>query len=239
MCLRDKEKLVDQTIVMLEQFYPHLPFKRARYAIDPVQRVRLLRYQLAEMDDMQFHSELLTAYVDLRDAHTFYGLPTPYKDAFAFLPFLMEAYYMKGGQRRFVVSKVMDGLEHPHFGAGSEVTYWNGVDVERAVQRNAAGMPGGNRAARFARGLAMMTVKALSFSLPPDGYLAFVQYKPKSGAGEERALALPWNVGSGAGKLSFFRGAPPAYADPWMRRRRCASSFGGGTRFLRRSGPRG
>ena len=33
--------LVDQAILLLEGFYVHLPMKRAMYAIDPLQRLRL------------------------------------------------------------------------------------------------------------------------------------------------------------------------------------------------------
>ena len=32
---RDKQLICDQAILIMEQFYAHLPFKRARYAADP------------------------------------------------------------------------------------------------------------------------------------------------------------------------------------------------------------
>ena len=82
---RDKERLVDQAILMVDQFYPHLPFKRARYAIDPVQRLRLLRANLGHGgDEMSFHSELLQSFAEMRDPHTFYQLPSPYQGSVAF-----------------------------------------------------------------------------------------------------------------------------------------------------------
>src|SRR6476659_8991150 len=89
----DRLRIVDQAILIIDQFYPHLPFKRARYAIDPVQRFRLLRANIGPDDDeMTFHGDLLQAFADMRDAHTFYQLPTPYFGSVAFLPFFLQSY---------------------------------------------------------------------------------------------------------------------------------------------------
>ena len=43
---QEKEILVDQATLLIDQFYAHLPYKRARYATDPVQRLRLIHAQL-------------------------------------------------------------------------------------------------------------------------------------------------------------------------------------------------
>src|SRR5215831_8105959 len=89
---RDKEILVDQATLLIEHFYAHLPFKRVRYATEPVQRFRLIRAQLGELTDLQFHELMLQAFLRLRDAHTFYGLPDPYRGSFALLPIRMDCY---------------------------------------------------------------------------------------------------------------------------------------------------
>ena len=47
--LDERKLIVDQAIVLLTETYVHLPFKRAMHAIDPVQRLRLLRQRLDEM----------------------------------------------------------------------------------------------------------------------------------------------------------------------------------------------
>ncbi|MCU0247763.1 MAG: S41 family peptidase [Bryobacter sp.] len=199
-----RETIVEQAIVLIEQLYAHLPFKRARYAINPVQKLRLLRHQLSELSDRDFHGQLVDAFVGLRDAHTQYGLPVPYKNNVAFLPFQM-ACYGAGAQRRFVVTRVLEGFDHPSFGPGAELTNWNGVPIGLAVQRMADQSPAGNAAARWARGLGRMTMRTLTFSLPPDEHLVYVQYRPEGrSALEERAIALPWHVGSGWG-LQVFR----------------------------------
>jgi hypothetical protein len=41
--LEDMRLIVDQALLLLEMFYVHLPLKRAMHAIDPVQRLRLLK----------------------------------------------------------------------------------------------------------------------------------------------------------------------------------------------------
>ena len=60
---------------MLDGVYTHLPLKRARYGIDPVQRLRILRSQVDELSDEAFHIELADVVTRLRDAHTRYAGP--------------------------------------------------------------------------------------------------------------------------------------------------------------------
>ena len=36
--LEERDQIIDQAIVLLEDFYVHLPLKRAMYAIEPVSR---------------------------------------------------------------------------------------------------------------------------------------------------------------------------------------------------------
>ena len=38
----EREDIVEQALVLMEQLYVHLPLKRAMHAIDPVQRLKLL-----------------------------------------------------------------------------------------------------------------------------------------------------------------------------------------------------
>lgn len=207
----DKELLCEQAIVVFEQFYVHLPFKRARYAIDPVQRLRLLHAQLAQpMDDLAFHAELLRVFNDMRDAHTFYGLPAPYKGAIAFLPFFLQAYVDEAGNNRYIVTNVLTNFVHPHFRPGVEITHWNGMPVRRAVERLAEEIPAGNVASKFLRGLMRMTVRSLTYALPPDEELVFVQYTSLDDAEivEDLVIALPWHVASGlTGDQMQFRAA--------------------------------
>ena len=40
-------QIVDTFVELIEGLYAHLPLKRAMYAIDPLQRLRLLRQRVA------------------------------------------------------------------------------------------------------------------------------------------------------------------------------------------------
>lgn len=194
-----RETIVEQAIVLIEQLYAHLQFKRTRYAINPAQRLRLLRHRLGELNERAFHAEMLAAFNELRDAHTHYGLPQPYRGSVAFLPFLLAS-CMDHGRRRFVVVKTMAGFDPEAFHDGVEVTLWNGMPMALAIERLADQTPGGNASARWARGLSRMTMRPLTFSPLPDERMAYVQYTSVAGGEpEERTIALPWYVGSGWG----------------------------------------
>ena len=194
---RDKETIVEQAVLLLDQFYAHLPFKRARYATDPVQRLRLIHAQLGSISELTFHEEMIRAFMRLRDAHTFYGLPDPYRGAFAFLPFRMDCFYEKSGKRRYIVTAILEGFHHPGFSVNAEITLWHGIPVDRAIEREADLEPGGNPASRFVRGLKRMTKRTLTFSVPPDENYVVIQYIPATGGGsggEPHSIILPWYV---------------------------------------------
>src|SRR5882724_1896448 len=210
----DREVICDQAILMIEQFYAHLPFKRVRYAIDPVQRLRLLRARLGQIDaDSAFHRELLEAFADMRDVHTSYRLPPPFAGAIAFLPFFLQPYFDEKGQRHFLVTDVLPGFEHPYFRPGVEVTQWNGVPTARAVDVLAEHIPGGNPAARFMRGMMRMTVRSLASTLPPNEEVVFVRYQAAQPSATERILELPWFAGTGMG-TDIFQARGAAICEP-------------------------
>ena len=91
--LRQRETVIDQAILMLEELYAHLPLKRALHATDPIQRLRLLRLRHQALDEREFQSEMIDIFVGLRDLHTNYILPSAYHPKYAFLPFRVEEYY--------------------------------------------------------------------------------------------------------------------------------------------------
>jgi hypothetical protein len=190
--------------------YVHLPLKQAMHAINPIQRLKLLKYRLetkgSEMEPvMQFHHRLLEIFASLRDVHTSYFLPTPFRDQIAFLPFLVEQYFESDGKRgrveKFLISRVLDQVfetssasasSAAFFQPGVEALYWNGVPIRRAVEINGENQAGSNTEARFARGLDNLTVRPLDTSLPPDEKWVDITYK--TAAGETLTLTLEWLV---------------------------------------------
>src|SRR3989442_5719228 len=157
---RDRLRIVEQALLLLEMNYVHLPLKRAMHAIDPIQRLRLLRFRLMEsregalQNGMQFHKRMLEIFASTRDLHTIYLLPAPFRDQVAFLPFLIEQYFEnKGKVEKFMVSRVVEeflqrtpnsGREADLFEPGVEVLYWNGVPIRRAIEVNGEAQAGSN-----------------------------------------------------------------------------------------------
>ena len=163
----DRSLLVDQATALIDGVYVHLLHKRAMYAIEPSQRLRLLRHRLPQLTDAQFHAELLRVFIELRDLHTNYILPAPYQGPFAFLGILLEQYWVDGTPK-WLVSKVFDNITgDPNLAAGVEVTHWNGSPIALAVARVADLEAGSNAAARTARGLENMTLRSLAHVASP------------------------------------------------------------------------
>jgi C-terminal processing protease CtpA/Prc len=204
-----RELIVDQALVLIQDLYVHLPLKRAMHAIDPVQRLRLLRKRLGALSERRFHDELIGIFTELRDLHTNYVLPDPFNSRTAFLPFLLEEFF-ENGARGYVVSKVFAGFSHPTFKEGARVLSWSGIPVERAVELNADRNAGSNQDARHARGLEAMTIRPMAMSLPPDEEWAIIGYR--SGA-QDLEIKLEWRV--------FLPDPPPNAVNP-------ASLEGGG-----------
>jgi Peptidase family S41 len=208
---RDRLRIVDQALLSLEMNYVHLPLKRAMHAIDPIQRLRLLKFRLMEgkegwlQNGMQFHKRILEIFASTRDLHTIYLLPPPFRDQVAFLPFLIEQYFESKSRgeliEKFMVSRVVeefiqhtsnDGPEVVHFEPGVEALYWNGVPIRRAIEINGEAQAGSNLEARFARGLDNLTIRPLDTSLPPDEAWVAITYRSKNG--EILTLRQEWSV---------------------------------------------
>ncbi|MDQ1538952.1 MAG: hypothetical protein QOE58_3345, partial [Actinomycetota bacterium] len=73
---QDRLRVIDTLVPLFEGVYCHLPQKRAGYAADPVQALRLLRQRCIEMTDGEFHLVITGIVTSLRDAHTRYVGPS-------------------------------------------------------------------------------------------------------------------------------------------------------------------
>jgi hypothetical protein len=196
----DRLVVVEAALAMLEGVFVHLPLKRAMHGIDPLQRLRLLKYRLeaqikdgtAETRDRGFHDEMIEIFHSLRDLHTNYILPANYRGKTAFLPFLVEAYFDGNPPvRHYIVTKVQPGFAHPTFQPGVTVTHWNGIPIERAVELNAAREAGSNADARHARGLEALTLRPMALTAPPDEAWVIIGYEA---GGQKLELRFEWQV---------------------------------------------
>lgn len=205
--LAERETLITTALDLLEKLYVHLPLKRAMYAVNPIQRLKLLRRRisrpkLAPLSDQQFFAEMLSIFSQLRDLHTNFILPEPFRSSTAFLPFRIEACTEKG-QQLYVVSHLMEpeaedeaGLrpDDPDFKRGVSVTHWNGIPIDRAVALNAEREAGSNSAARHAQGLASLTIRWMGMSLPPDEDWVDITYLPDGASDGARDVRFRWQV---------------------------------------------
>lgn len=195
--ITDRRRIVDQALVLFDENYVHLPHKAAMHAVDPVQRLRVLRARLDRAngsDDLPsataFHREMSQIFHSVRDLHTNYLLPAPFATRVAVLPFLVEEYWDRDEQRRrYVVSHVVSGFDELR--VGDEVAHWNGMTIDRAVDANAARHAGSNDAARHARGVESLTIRPLVVHLPPDEDWVVVGC---GSGGDQREVRLPWLV---------------------------------------------
>lgn len=187
----ERRQLVNNALVLIDDLFVHLPLKQAMHAIDPVQELKLIRRRIEKMDERTFHNRMIEVFQGLRDLHTNYTLPSPYNGMVAYLPFDIEEYF-EGEERKYMVSRVESGVGgHPTFRPGVEVTHWNGMPIERAVEENGKRHAGSNPEANRARGLDRMAVRPLRMSLPPDEEWITITYKAQGGAREVR---FHWNL---------------------------------------------
>lgn len=193
-------QLLQQAQLLLEGLYVHLELKRAMYGIDPVQRLRLLERRLdteqqpgidgrtSTVSDLQFHAELAAIFRGLRDLHTVYQLPDPYRGNVATLGFLVESYADARGRPHYVASKIDPTVADRVFKPGIELLAWNGIPIERAVELNADRQAGSNVEARLARGLEALTLRPLRSSPPPDERWVTIEFRTANGAEYEKRL---------------------------------------------------
>ncbi len=201
----DKLCILRQAQIILDEIYVHKILKKSMYAVNPGDRIDLMirdiRFNVINnvdyREDRNFHKELLSVFSSLRDLHTRYILPYPYKNRFAFLPFLIEEYYatQEDSDPKYIITTVFSEIfkEQSNIRAGLEVLYWNNIPIARAIELNSANQSGSNREARLARGLDTLTIRSLSTSIPPDEYKVTITCRDQD-TGENMLLDFEWLV---------------------------------------------
>lgn len=211
----EKLCILNQAKVILEEVYVHKILKRSMYAINPVERINLMirniKYNVSNnedyCDDRNFHKELLDIFSSLRDLHTRYILPYPYKNRFAFLPFLVEEFYTttEDKEPKYIITTLFKGIlkEGSKIKEGLEVLHWNNIPIRRAIELNSVNQSGSNKEARMARGLDTLTIRSLTTSTPPDEHKVTLGcIDPETGL--HQTIDLQWLV-------SHY---PPDFEDP-------------------------
>lgn len=218
----ERLRLIDGIERVLEGVYTHLPLKRARYGFDPVQRLRILRSQIGELSDDAFHIELADTITRLRDAHTRYTGPASLESKVAALPFLVEMIGSVSAPT-YVVTKVGHGLD-ASFKPGVELEYWNGVPIDRAVQRYSEQEVGGRPDTQRAWAVQSLTLRSLQYSPPPDEHWVIVGYRTGAGdAGQSKEIRLPWQIVDPSEINPLLSGGPTGKRAKALRRTRAVN----------------
>lgn len=213
--LGQRKLLVDQALLLLEQNYVHLQLKVAMHAVNPLQRLRVMRArmerQTAETMEAEwiFHRQMSSIFHSVRDLHTNYLLPAPFAGKIAFLPFLIEKCFDQTGEH-YLVTRTVAGYTAPQFGPGAEVTHWNGTPIARAVALNGAQFAGSNEAANLARGLESLTLRPLVIQSPPDEDWVTLSYLGLDGSAQE--LREQWKVTTNLPPMTDLDALTPASA---------------------------
>ncbi|MBV6625694.1 MAG: hypothetical protein KI793_22665 [Rivularia sp. (in: Bacteria)] len=190
----EREEIVNQALNFIENIYVHLPLKRARNAIDPVQRLKLLKYRLVKMSELNFQQEMIGIFTELRDLHTVYLPPMPYQSVNFVLPFIVEEFY-ENSQRYYIVSHVSEDFEHESLEKGVIVTHWNGVPIERAIKLNGLQTYANSEHACRIHGLNSLTLRSGSKYLVPNEEWLYISYITKNQEHyEHRFQWQTWNL---------------------------------------------
>src|SRR5580698_3830860 len=198
----EKDIVVQEATFLIGKLYPHLPFKEQLY--ESARPLEMLQHANASQGERDWHASVIDSVSSVVDAHTLYGLPSPYVDAVAFLPFELQLYWDRDQSPHFVVTALMRTDRPPScFGPGCEIVSWNGDRADVHIPTSRGRMPSGNHYAKIRRGTLLATVLPLRFCQPPAEDVARLEYIPAGGR-EAKEIQLPWNVATGlAGRTSF------------------------------------
>lgn len=231
----ERLKLVDGVERVIEGVFAHLPLKRARYGVDPVQRLRILRSQVDQLSSYEFHLEMADVVTRLRDAHTRYAGPSSLETKVAALPFLVEM-FGPSALPTYVVTRVGVGLDAA-FKPGVVLEFWNGVPIDKAVRRHGDEEVGGRIDSQRAWSVQSLTLRSLQYGPPPDEYWVVVGYR-STGAdgtptGPAREIRVPWRVVDPGEVEKVSSGGPTGRAAARLRRTRAVDPAAAITRRAR------
>jgi hypothetical protein len=118
-----KEFITRQLSTLLQDYYVHLPLKQSSLAVNPVQELAVLLDEITFIPtEAEFYRRLLFVMKRLRDRHTAICLPSPWRQAIAYLPFAVESYYSPS-ERCVAVTKLMADLQDRNFVVGVTITH--------------------------------------------------------------------------------------------------------------------
>jgi hypothetical protein len=211
----DEQRLliIQQAELLLRHLYAHAPFKDLEPALQRLQQMREW-VGTPELTELNFHDQMARSMLELDDAHTLYGRPAPFRDAFAFLPFQLKHFVDKAGVHRYIVSKVMPNFRHRFLKPGSEIIAWGKAihhslevelePIEKVVTLSSLADLGPNQSAALGFGLRRLHLRQLTYKAGPTCDRVAFQYVDRNRS-TARTMIVPWGVALG--------GSPAALMD--------------------------
>lgn len=187
----EKHLIAQQLHTVLEKYYVHLNLKVSSLAINPLQQCALLKDEsTAEYDDLEFFRRVQEIIRSLRDRHTSFRVPSPWKECVAFLPFVAESCWF-GAERKLILTKLLANIDDKFFVPGVEITHWNGTPIDRFINQLSWQTDGGNPFARVSLALKSLTVRTLAYMPPPDEDWVTIGFEAN---GKFRTISFSWRL---------------------------------------------
>ena len=160
--LDQRKLLVDQALLLLGENYVHLPLKVAMHAVNPLQRLRVMRARMERQTpgtmepEWLFHRAMSSIFHSVRDLHTNYLLPVPFAGKIAFLPFMIEKCSDDSGDEHYLITRTITGYSAPVFQCPCHGSQFS---TDGAVVRGPAGAPLRKFATNFANACSLSSIR--------------------------------------------------------------------------------
>ncbi|MBQ4838579.1 S41 family peptidase [Pseudoalteromonas luteoviolacea] len=199
---QEKERVVEQARIFLEDLYVHQYAKDIYYGISPtghVNAVSEIHKVIAELDNLstdQLHSRLTKIFKAQRDLHLVYVHPQPVRSYASYLPFEFDKTLDVFGNSEVRVSNILENIT-PYVTdsrlpeVGDKVVSYNGVSIHKVVEQNLNVGYGANEDAGFIRALSAITRKRHSVSLVPEQNDVTIEFVSHI-TGETYTTTIPW-----------------------------------------------
>jgi hypothetical protein len=217
--------IVDQAIIGFSELYANMAMKTAIHGANPVAELVAFRRRISGavdssvhggIDKIEFHGRMSEIFRRVRDSHTRYWA-TSLPNRSLYLPITIERYVTQSNEgatasseTTYIVTKAAPDLPKGcRLKPGTEVTHWNGIPIDRAVDVFADLQPGGNAYHRQALAMNYLTQRPLKACPIPDEDWVVLTAKDGNERFECRFGWLPFD----AEKVSFGMSAD---ADPGL-----------------------
>jgi C-terminal processing protease CtpA/Prc len=184
----ERKHALDDAFALLTDVHVDAEERRARRTRDPLQRLEDLKGQTAALDERAFQLSLFGAVAELRDPVTAYVAPPSIRDRVAVLPLRLADGVDRNGVGRIFVAASEPWIAEAGLRAGVEVTHWDGMPIEHAIENRSALVAAADIEGRRARAIATLTHRATGVFAPLDADEIKVRY----GADPEREISLEW-----------------------------------------------